>query len=167
VFFDAPWSSDIRNLSVSIGIGLLLFPFLAYLVSLKLKKRSRGKSLAAAVVVALISWGILGWTGSNTIRGYQVEEGRLKIQHLFRSHFHDLAGLRSAKFDPLAMQASTRKSATGGLFSYSGTFHNQGLGTYRAYVSDKSRCVVLRYSKQVLVVSPGDPQRFLVAIGNR
>ena len=50
----------------------------------------------------------------------------------------------------------------GGLFSITGRFWNRKLGRYRALATDPSRAIVLRYPKRTIVITPHDPQHFIM-----
>ena len=60
------------------------------------------------------------------------------------------------------MRGSVRVFGNGGLFSITGRFWNRKLGWYRAYATDPSRAVVLRYPKRTVVITPHDPQHFIM-----
>jgi hypothetical protein len=49
----------------------------------------------------------------------------------------------------------------GGLFSFTGLFRNRSLGTYRAFLTDLHRTVVLHFSKRTVVLSPSAPDDFV------
>jgi Bacterial PH domain len=50
----------------------------------------------------------------------------------------------------------------GGAYSFSGEFWNRRLGRYRALATDPDRAVVLRYPKRTIVITPHDPQQFIM-----
>jgi hypothetical protein len=60
------------------------------------------------------------------------------------------------------MRGSLRLLGNGGLFSFSGEFWNRRLGRYRALATDPSRAVVLRYPGRTIVITPHDPQQFIM-----
>jgi hypothetical protein len=60
------------------------------------------------------------------------------------------------------MRGSIRVLANGGVFSFTGRFWNRKLGWYRAFATDPSRAVVLRYPKRTIVITPHDPQHFIM-----
>jgi hypothetical protein len=66
--------------------------------------------------------------------------------------------------DSTAMKGSIRIFGNGGLFSFSGSFRNRKLGSYRAYVTDVKNAVVIKLPSGVLVVSPDSPDRFVDAV---
>ena len=47
-------------------------------------------------------------------------------------------------------------------FSFSGEFWNRRLGRFRALATDPQRAVVLRYSRRTVVITPHDPQQFIM-----
>lgn len=95
-----------------------------------------------------------------TVRGYALESGRLYIQRLLWRTEIPLEGLREVVADANALRGSIRTFGNGGLFSISGYFYSKGLGSFRAWVTDMRRTVVLRFEGRTLVVSPADPERF-------
>jgi hypothetical protein len=62
------------------------------------------------------------------------------------------------------MKRSLRVAGNGGVFAWVGWFRNKRLGTYRAFVTDARRCVVLRLPKRPVVVSPDRPEEFVRAV---
>ena len=71
------------------------------------------------------------------------------------------AGLQSAEFVPNAMCKSLRTCGNGGFFSFTGFYWSKTLRSYRAYVTDLRRTVVLRYERRTVVVSPDSPEDFV------
>jgi|SRR5438093_6528663 len=58
-----------------------------------------------------------------------------------------------------------RMFGVGGLFGYCGRFKNARLGSFVAFVTDKQKLVVLRFSTKTLVVSPDLPADFVQRVG--
>lgn len=96
-----------------------------------------------------------------TIRGYAILPDALAVRRLLWTTRVPLAGLESARHDPDAMRGSLRLFGNGGFYAFSGWFRSKALGNYRAFVTDPSRAVVLRVGGKHVVVSPGEPERFL------
>ena len=65
---------------------------------------------------------------------------------------------------PLSDPCSSPLAGNGGLFSFSGWYCNKALGTYRAWVTDPGKTVVLRYGVKTVVVSPSEPEAFVEAV---
>ena len=94
------------------------------------------------------------------VRGYTVTPDAILVHRLLWTTRLPLAGLQSAQFEPNAMRWSIRTFGNGGFFSFSGFYRNKLLGAYRAFVTDRNRTVVLRYSGRTVVVSPSSPEEF-------
>ena len=97
------------------------------------------------------------------VRGYELAPGELRVRRLLWSTRIPLARLAEARVDPQAMTGSMRLFGNGGLFSFTGLFRSRTLGSYRAFVTDPARAVVLRTARRVVIVSPADPQAFVEA----
>ena len=52
----------------------------------------------------------------------------------------------------------------GGLFASGKRCRNRRLGVFDAYATNHKRCVVLRYSDRIVVVTPDAPTAFVEAI---
>ena len=99
-----------------------------------------------------------------TVRGYSIANGTLLIDRPFWKTRISLRELRSVKFDPTATHRSIRTFGNGGFFSFTGYFRNQELGSYRAFMTDRRRAVVLRFPSSVMVISPDRPEDFVNTI---
>ncbi len=96
-----------------------------------------------------------------TIRGYTVATGAILVHRLLWSTRLPLTGLQTAHFDPGAMVGSIRTFGNGGFYSFTGRYWNKHLGSYRAYVTDPKRAVVLRFRDHTVVLSPDAPEDFV------
>jgi hypothetical protein len=99
-----------------------------------------------------------------TVRGYSIANNDLLIDRLFWTTRVSLRELRSVKFDPTATHRSIRTFGNGGFFSFTGYFRNKDLGSYRAFMTDRRRAVVLRFPSSVIVISPDRPDDFVNTI---
>ena len=112
---------------------------------------------------------ILAVAARYAVRGYTVTDDSIRVHRLGWSSSLPLDQLESATVSPYAMRRSRRDLANGGLFSYTGWFHNADLGSYRAFVTDHARTVVLRFPDRadrdrVVVMSPDDPDGFVALL---
>jgi hypothetical protein len=98
------------------------------------------------------------------VRSYAIEPNVLAIRRRLWTTRLPLAGLQSAELSPNVMRGSLRLFGNGGLFSITGLFRNRALGNYRAFVTDLTKTVVLRFPKRTVVVSPENPERFVADI---
>jgi hypothetical protein len=104
--------------------------------------------------------GILFGTALFTIRGYSISSDSILVHRLLWSTVLPRAGLEWAQVEPDAMRGSLRTFGNGGAFSFTGFYYNKRLGSYRAYVTDPRRTVVLRYANRRVVLSPASPEDF-------
>jgi hypothetical protein len=104
---------------------------------------------------------IVAITSFFVVRGYILQDKTLFIQRLGWNYKIDLSGLISVDVVPEAMKGSIRTWGNGGLFCYAGYFRNSSLGSYRAFVTDPKRTVVLKLAKSIFVLSPENPEEFV------
>jgi hypothetical protein len=99
------------------------------------------------------------------VRGYSLTENHIEVHRLGWSSVLPLAGLAAVTGEPEGMRGSVRLFGNGGLFGISGWFWNRRIGRFRAYATDPSRMVLLRYrdGRQV-AVTPHDVQHFIVRV---
>jgi hypothetical protein len=114
-----------------------------------------------AVSVAVLPLGIVIAATLFTIRGYTVTSDAILVHRLFWKTLLPLTGLQSARFAPNSMRRSFRLFGNAGMFSYSGLYRNRLLGTYRAFVTDEHRTIVLEYPERIVLISPASPEEFV------
>lgn len=95
-----------------------------------------------------------------TVRGYAITPDAILVHRLLWSTRLPREGLKSAEFVPHAMRRSLRTCGNGGFFSFTGFYWSKSLKSFRAYVTDLNRTVVLRYDRRTVVVSPESPDDF-------
>ncbi|NNF38578.1 MAG: hypothetical protein HKN71_07915 [Gemmatimonadetes bacterium] len=78
-----------------------------------------------------------------------------------------LRGLKGVRIGPDLMARSIRTFGNGGVFGFTGWFHNSRLGRYRAWVTDPKRAVALEFGDRTVVVSPGRPHLFIDEVRER
>lgn len=98
------------------------------------------------------------------VRGYSVGDGELKIHHLGWAETFDLHDLVEAEILPGRTPGSLRMSGIGGLFSFVGRFWHPDLGWYRAYATDATRSVYLKFGDRTILVTPDTPSEFAAAV---
>src|SRR5918993_1750567 len=143
--FLAPWGSGLK-LSTSIACAVVGVPAIVQL--------SYSRPIGWLLLMVLVL-PVLGM-----VRGYRLTPTHLEVQRAGWTTRLPLAGLTSAAIEPGVMARSLRAWGNGGAFAITGRFRNTRLGAYRAYVTDTSRTVVLRFRSETVVISPDDPQRF-------
>ena len=105
--------------------------------------------------------GILAVAALFAIRGFSITQDAIVVHRLLWNTRVPLAELKWAKFVPNATEKSIRTFGNGGLFSFSGFYHNKTLGTYRAWITDSKQTVVLAFPKRTVVISPVPPDDFV------
>ena len=95
------------------------------------------------------------------VLGYSITPDAILIHRPFRVTRLPRAGLESAAFEPKAMHGSIRTFGNGGFYSITGWYWSKSLRSYRAFVTDLTRTVVLRYRSRTVVLSPDDPEAFV------
>lgn len=159
LFFKAPWSQTLTVITAAVcvllvGMGVLF-------VVLGIWQQDRWAFLWA--VLPLL---ILGITALFMVQGYHIEGDRLLIDRLGWRTEIVLTDLKSATYDPTAMEGSLRVFGSGGLFAFTGKFWNKQLGFYDAYATAIRLTVVLKFPQKTVVVTPEKPEQFVEAILN-
>jgi hypothetical protein len=121
-------------------------------------------AVAVGTLVAAVAPAVLFGAALFCVRGYELASGGLVVRRLLWSSRVELDGLTRAWADADAMCRSIRVWGNGGLFAFTGLYRNKSLGTYRVFVTDPARAVVLRLPQRAVVISPADPGAFLEAL---
>jgi hypothetical protein len=69
--------------------------------------------------------------------------------------------LQSAALEPDAFRGTLRTFGNGGLFGFTGWYESSRLGSFRAFATDGTRTIVLRYAEQAIVITPDQPDQFI------
>ncbi len=154
--FSAPWSTFLKVVSGGITVLLLgAFWFAGPLSTVE-------ESVAFQTFLIAFPFLLLGSSAIFIIRGYEIGPDKIEIIRIIGRVSYPIENIERIEFDPEATSFSMRMMANGGLYSYSGFFRNEKLGSYRAYVSNKANTVVLYRKKgSPIVVSPGEPEKFV------
>jgi hypothetical protein len=155
--FNAPWG---RSLKVMTGLSVLILVGIPAIGTFA-GPHNNPVWIFGMIVIPL---SILFFAALFTIRGYVLTIDALLIRRLIWNSSVELSGLQSAAVDAEAMSGSIRTCGNGGMFCFSGTFNNNRLGSYRAFATDPSRSVVLRFSDRTVVVTPDQPDAFIARI---
>src|SRR5262249_11735957 len=98
----------------------------------------------------------------DTVRGYVLTDEEIRIKQLGWGMRLPLEGLLSVTGSGATTPRWFRVFGGGALFSYTGFYWNRDLGLYRAFATDPSRAVILKYAKRRIVITPHDPQKFIM-----
>ena len=155
--FKAPWSKGLRVISC-VAIAALLVVHVAGWYAWS-------RTGASVALIAIISPPlILLIAALCIIRGYVLTAEEIVVKRLGWVNRFALSELRSVQGDNEAMSNSLKLLGNTGLLSYSGYFWNRKIGRYRAFATDPSRGVVLTYANRKILLTPDDPQRFIVRV---
>jgi hypothetical protein len=153
--YEAPWSTSLIVMSVLTSVILVGVSAGAWW------EAAMGHHPAPLHWVAVLPLVILFGCALCTIRGYSLSSDSILIHRLLWSTLLPRVGLESAEAAPDAMRGSLRTFGNGGAFSFTGFYYNKRLGSYRAYVTDPRRSVILRYANRRVVLSPATPEDFV------
>ncbi len=158
-YFNAPWGTLLKVISF-LGSLLLAGVFGGMLLS------GRASSVITVVLYSLIPLLTLSISLLFTVKGYSISGNSFRIKRLLWYTDIDISMLKSVEFDPKAMTGSIRTFGNGGLFSFSGRYKSNRLGSFKAYVTDFKKCVVIIAAGQTVVVSPDNPELFVEVLRN-
>jgi len=153
--YRAPWSTSLIVLSLLVTVVCLGVSAAAWWES---PADQAGSSVRWPALLPLV---LLFGTALFTIRGYTITPDVILVHRLLWSTPLPRVGLESAQVDPDAMRRSLRTFGNGGAFSFSGFYYNKRLRSYRAFVTDPRRTIVLRYAARRVVLSPEAPEDFV------
>jgi PH (Pleckstrin Homology) domain-containing protein len=156
--FHAPWGRSLRLTTAGSTAVLLIVLLLGLFTGPRHLLVWRAAMVGLPLLVLLAPLPFM-------VRGYIVTEGHLEVRRLGWSTLLPLAGLTAVSGEPEGLRGSVRVFGNGGLFAISGWFWNRRIGRFRAYATDPSRAVLLRYRDgKNVVVTPDDVQHFIVRV---
>ena len=158
-YFNAHWGTMLKVISI-LGTVLLIGIFGSMILS------GRAGTLITIVLYSSTPLLILSISLMFTVKGYSISGNSLRIKRLLWYTVIDIAMLKSVECDPKAFTGSIRTFGNGGLFSFSGNYKSGKLGSFKAYVTDFKRCVVIITAGQTVVVSPDNPELFVEVLRN-
>jgi hypothetical protein len=149
--FTAPWG--LRLIVITAAASIL---FVGIVGVLSRRLAGLGRVIVVGLIMTLIAAMI-----STTVVTYQLNDEAITIQQVGSEIAIPLQSLRSVNAVPNAMDGSRRTNGNGGIFSITGYYNSDSLGSYRAYVTDPVRTVVMRTSRGTVVLSPDRPAEFV------
>ncbi len=96
------------------------------------------------------------------VRGYTLTDRELTVKRLGFNTALPLDRLEAVKGDAEMMRRSVRLFGNRGLFAITGWYWNRRVGRYRAFATDPDRAVLLEFADRKVVITPHDPQAFIV-----
>ena len=157
--FKAPWARSLWVITVLSSLLLAALPIVGFSIT----RAHPSDGLRLAILIPPLA--ILVGAALFTVRGYRLQGEDLLIRRLFWYSAVSLRGLTLARWDPTALRWAWRVCGNGGLFSFSGWYRNRKLGSYRMWVTDPRRAVILVAGGRTFVVSPDAPERLIQLLG--
>ena len=155
--FGAPWS---RSLKTASALAVIVLAGVAAAAVLVVPARlALVRCLMLGLPVAALALGFL-----SMVSGYTLTATHLEVRRPLSSRAFPLAQLLGVAGDAQVFKGSVRLFGNGGLFSFTGLFWKRKLGCYRAFATDPARAVILKFRTGTIVVTPDDPQRFIVRL---
>ena len=155
--FRAPWSRSLKAASLFAVVMLALVAAAGMFVMPARLLLARCVMIGLPIIVLAIAF--LG-----IVSGYTLTAAQLEIERPLWNTAFPLAQLLSVAGDQDVFKGSVRLFGNGGIFSFTGFFWKRGLGCYRAFATDPGRAVVLKFRNRIIVITPDDPQRFIVRV---
>ena len=152
--FSAPWGRQLKLITTLCG-------FILFGISAALLANAPENPPWTYQVGTWMPPAIFALCALFSVRGYSLQENNLIVHRPGWRTRIPLAELQSVSHQPDATGGSIRIFGNGGLFGFIGLFRNQKLGRYRAFATDLAHTVVIRLPVRTIVVTPGDPQRFV------
>jgi hypothetical protein len=155
--FGAPWSRSLKAAS------LLAVVMLAVLAAAGMFVMPARMLLARCVMIGLPII-VLAIAFLSSVSGYKLTATQLEVERPLWNTAFPLAQLLSVAGNEDVFKGSIRLFGNGGIFSFTGLFWKRGLGCYRAFATDPGRAVVLKFRHRIIVITPDDPQHFIVRV---
>jgi transcriptional regulator with XRE-family HTH domain len=142
--FRAPWCRLVTIVTTVVIVLMLALPF-----------------VVPTNTIYWTAWGAFLFCLFFSVSGFSVRDGQLLVHRLGWATKFDLTQLSAFEVNAHAMMGSIRLLGNGGLFCIIGHYRNGVIGSFRAYVTDPAKSVVLEFGARKIVVSPDDPQAFV------
>lgn len=156
-FSAAPWTNALKLISALATILLIAVGTVAYNRIMVFA----GFPHLLGLAIVFIFPAILVFSLLFMVTGYAVEGNVLHVERLFWSTHISLDGLSKVWFEPAVGKGSIRIFGNGGLYSFTGVYHNEALGRYRLFATDFTRAVVLVLPQRKVVITPASPEVFI------
>jgi hypothetical protein len=156
--FAAPWGIEVKMMTIGGSLICLGAPlYFAF---------PPDGTLSDELMFYCMKAPLLLWLGSLlfTIRGYSITEDCILIHRLIWATRLPLEHLNEVNLDGATFRNSMRCFGNGGIFGISGLYYNRREGTFRAFVTNTTRTVLLKFASRTILVSPDDPKRFVSAL---
>jgi hypothetical protein len=154
--FSAPWSTSVLLITYAV-LGLMAGVAIVCHQQAPPDTRWLATGILAAIVLVTLPF---------SVRGYVLTPEALWIERWGWRHAIPLSDVVSVTAYPEALRGSLRLFASGGLFGFFGIFWSRRLRMFRAYCTAPKRSVLIKLRQRTVVISPENPEAFVVALEN-
>jgi uncharacterized membrane protein (Fun14 family) len=108
-------------------------------------------------------FGLVVYTFRNQTKNYEIAQDGISILQRKGSYVinkEDILEIKS--IDYKSIKGSARNFGIGGIFGFSGTFSNKKFGEMIWFLTRTDTLLMINTDKQKIVISPDDPQLFLI-----
>ena len=153
--YKAPWSWTLIVVSITFTIVLLAIGLSNWNNIAELQISTFGFWLALLPLALIVTAALF------VIRGYSITHDSILIHRLFWNTRLSRKDMQSVSIEPNALRGTIRTFGNGGLYSFTGWYHNTRLGSFQAFATDSIRTVVLRYENKTIVLTPDNQDTFV------
>lgn len=154
--FAAPWATSLKVISF---LSTILLLAIMWLIPSPAQPPWLTPALRTFPMVLLAGCALF------TVRGYEVADGWLNVRRLLWVTRIPLHTLTDAEWRQGAFGWAWRTCGNGGLYSFTGWYHQKPLGSFRALATRTTDAVILKFSdRKPIVVTPEDPAAFVEAV---
>ncbi|MDZ7374511.1 MAG: PH domain-containing protein [candidate division KSB1 bacterium] len=159
--FGAPWGRDVKWITWLVVAVLTVVAVVMVVVERQALEEKEAKIGAYAGVGGVLL--VLLVVSAFAPRGYRVTAGYVEVLRPIGTVRIPLVEVTEVRRIEKKELSAMRLAGSGGFFGYYGAYRNRALGSFRMYVTDLSRAVLLRGKKSV-VVSPDRPDVFVEVV---
>ncbi len=154
--FAAPWATSLKVISF---LSTILLLAIMWLLPSPNQPAWLTPALRTLPVVLLAGCALF------TVRGYEVADGWLNVRRLLWVTRIPLRTLTDAEWRRGSFGFAWRTCGNGGLYSFTGWYHQRSLGSFRALATRTTDAVILKFSdRKPIVVTPDDPAGLVEAV---
>jgi hypothetical protein len=153
--FKAPWSRSLKTTTIVATIAMIVVGTVGVWAA------SNSGWVLPLIMIGSALLALLT-TVPFIVKGYTLTQDEIVVRQLAKVTRLRLTEVRSIDGKADALRGAWRLLASAGIFSYSGWYWSRELKRFRAMASDPSRAVVIRLTNQTIVITPHDPQQFIM-----
>jgi hypothetical protein len=158
--FSSPWGARVRILTSVVAV---IFLSLSMLIGFN-PEVSQSDEWGMRFLPVLIFLVMNLVMAPFLVLGYEVSAGEISIRRLGWVKRIPLTGISSVTCDPLGLRGATKIIGNDGYLAMIGWFKSKKMGFFRAFVTDGSRVVILKWPDKTILISPDDPETFIQSL---